>query len=214
LGGTDTNILCVVYVGQDTATFSYTGDGTSGVFIWGAQLEAGAFPTSYIPTTTTALTRAADVASVNTLSPWFNSVEGTLYSETQQAQDRTAGFPVAAGISDSGSGVNTIEQYWNNSTSSLGLIVYVSSSIQAAIQNSGLTRTNVQKVASAYKVNDFASTVGGGTVQTDASGTIPVVDRLTLGARPGGASNINGWVRRFTYYPRRLSNAELQALTV
>jgi hypothetical protein len=177
------------------------------------QLEQGAFATSVIPTTTTAVTRAADVASVNTLSPWFNSVEGTLYSETQQAQDRTAGFPVAAGISDSGSGANTIEQYWSNSTSSLGLIVYVSSSIQSNLQNSGLTRTNVQKVASAYKVNDFASTVGGGTVQTDTSGTIPVVDRLTLGARPGGGSNINGWIRRIVYYPVRQVNFQLQALT-
>jgi hypothetical protein len=177
------------------------------------QMELGAFATSVIPTTTTALTRAADVASVNTLSPWYNSVEGTLFSETQQAQDRTGGFPVAAGISDSGSGANTIEQYWSNSTSSLGLIVYVSSSIQANLQNSGLTRTNVQKVASAYKVNDFASTVGGGTVQTDTSGTIPVVDRLTLGARPGGGSNINGYLRRITYYPRKLSSAELQAIT-
>lgn len=177
------------------------------------QLEQGAFATSVIPTTTTALTRSADVASVDTLTPWFNASEGALFSESQQAQNSTAGFPVPVGLSGALGGVNCIEHIWNNSTSTLAGNVVASSSVQANIGASGLSRTAIQKFALSYKANDFAACVGGGAVATDTSGTIPVVDRLVLGARPSSALILNGWIQRITYYPRRLSNAELQAIT-
>jgi hypothetical protein len=186
---------------------------TDKIIVWGAQLEEGAFPTSYIPTTTTSLTRSADVASVTTLSPWYNASEGTLYSESQQAQDKTAGFPVPVSISDAASGVNCIEHIWNNSTSTLSGNVFSSGSPQAAIGVSGLTRTAAQKIALAYKLNDFAACIGGGSVGTDNTGTIPIVDRLIIGARPGSSLILNGHIQRITYYNTRLPNAQLQALT-
>jgi hypothetical protein len=53
---------------DDTGTQTYTGDGVSGVYIWGAQQESGSVPTSYIPTTSATATRAADLLSVDSLS--------------------------------------------------------------------------------------------------------------------------------------------------
>ena len=70
--------------GLVTTSTSYLGDGSSGVYIWGAQLEVGAFPTSYIPTTTATVTRAADVVKMTgtDFSDFFNASEGSFYAET------------------------------------------------------------------------------------------------------------------------------------
>jgi hypothetical protein len=77
LGGVDTNSQALFQLNNGSVS-SYQGDGTSGIFIWGAQLEAGAFATSYIPTTTTSLTRNADNVSMTgtNFSDWYNASEG------------------------------------------------------------------------------------------------------------------------------------------
>lgn len=192
------------------STIVYTGDGTSGVFVWGAQLEAGAFPTSYIPTTTTALTRAADVASVNTLSPWFNPNEGTLFVESQRsATQTTAAFPRAVSAND-GTTNNELGILWATASSKLYSVVVTAGAVQADLGYFGQSQTATHKAALAYRANDFAFSADAQAVQTDASGTIPAVSRLDIGSF--GGSN-NGYIRRITYYPRRLSNTELQALT-
>ena len=71
-----------LYVMQDGITTAYTGNGTSGVYIWGAQLESGAFPTSYIKTEASQVTRAADSASMSgaNFSSW-NNTTGTLLAK-------------------------------------------------------------------------------------------------------------------------------------
>ena len=176
------------------------------------QLEQGAFATSVIPTTTTALTRSADVASVNTLSPWYNAVEGTLFAEiTASANANT----VYAALNN-----GTITQnstYFDNDTGSIRAVTFSSGSAVAALGLGAIgTAGTVNKLASAYKVNDFAAVRNGGTVQTDALGAVPVsVSQLDLGRNPSGlaVTYISGYLRRITYYPRRLANADLQAIT-
>jgi hypothetical protein len=196
-----------------TNTDNNTSSINSSIFLWGAQLEAGAFPTSYIPTTTTALTRAADVASVNTLSPWYNATEGTLYVQAQDMSDaaHATSQPRAVSINDNTTN-NTID------------ISRVPASAQgrARVDTAGVNQFNSlttawplatqAKVALAYKENDFAACLGGGSVSTDTLGTIPVVTRMAIGNITTGNGWV-GWIQRITYYPRRLSNAELQAVT-
>jgi hypothetical protein len=93
-------IQLITNIGQT----SYTGDGTSGIYIWGAQVEEGAFPTSYIPTTTAAATRSADVASItgSAFSSWYRQDEGTMFANaTTNARHAGANtFPRIASLSD------------------------------------------------------------------------------------------------------------------
>jgi hypothetical protein len=204
-----TNMRIKLATGDGTE--SYTGDGTSGIFVFGAQLEAGAFPTSYIPTTTTALTRAADVASVNTLSPWYNATEGTVYTETVLSRQAAIALTVAATFNDT-TLANALNNFYRG-TGNTGFQSVVSSVAQSDLNNGvAITANTVAKIASAYKANDFAMSTNSGTVQTDTSGSVPSVTQLQLGQGVVGPA-LNGYLRRITYYPTRLSNAQLQAIT-
>jgi hypothetical protein len=57
----------------------FTGNGSDGGYIWGAQIEAGAYPTSYIPTTSASVTRNADVVSKTGISSLIGQTEGTMF---------------------------------------------------------------------------------------------------------------------------------------
>lgn len=176
------------------------------------QLELGAFATSVIPTTTTALTRNADQASVNTLSPWFNAAEGALYAQYIRAGITPSGG--AAGFDD-GTANNMIRFVFGTATpANQRFDVNTGGVSQAAVlvNATGVVNT-LYKDAGAYKLNDIAATENGAAVGTDNVATIPTVTNLKIGSNAITAY-LNGWVQRFTYYPRRLSNAELQALTV
>jgi hypothetical protein len=166
---------------NDSNNLNYTGNGFSGVYIWGAQLEAGAFATSYIPTVASTVTRSADVASVNTLSPWYSATEGTLFTDADL----------------------TVSAY----------VVQVGGASQVGLNPGSFTFTTPFRIAATYKLNDFAASQNGATVVTDTSGTIPTVTTLFLGYQGGGGGVLNGHLRRIAYYPRRLTNAELQALS-
>ena len=208
-----------IQVAQSLSLSAYVGTGV-GFAVWGRQLEAGAFPTSYIPTTATALTRAADVASVNTLSPWFNAAEGTLFAEASVSTVNDSATPFAASISDPNivfASRNVVASIGRNASSSAVGLRVVSGGVNQLQIDAGTVTPNVSfKAALAYKTNDGNGSVNGSIATTDTSLTVPVVTTLVLGnagwLTPSN-SVLNGYLRRIVYYPRRLSNAELQSIT-
>jgi hypothetical protein len=194
---------------------SITGDGTSGIFLWGAQLEAGSFATSYIPTVASQVTRNADVASVNTLSPWYNASEGTLYAEAS-ALAVSQGFDKTLVSLSTGTAANTVEIYKNASTSSAVFYIANSSVLQAGLSIASTFLADVPvKLAGAYKTDDIAFTTKGAMPLTDSLAVIPTIDRLGIGSRGAFSSSLiwNGHIRKIAYYPLRLSSTNLQALT-
>jgi hypothetical protein len=180
------------------------------VDFWGGQLEAGAFATSYIPTTNAAVTRAADVATINTLSPWFNPAEGTLYAKYTTFSVSQINGTVA--LSDGTNNNRMIIRATNASSQTVFIGVNDTTTVWGGILDSALANIVTNSVF-AYKLNDIAWVRNGGTVGTDSSANIPVVNQLRLGVDGGGTFPLNGYLHRVTYYPRRLTDSELQALT-
>lgn len=183
-----------------------TGDGTSGIFLWGAQLEKGSFPTSYIPTTTAQVTRSADVANVNVLSPWYRTDEGTLFADTVRFGNNTCG----------------IFNIWDGTTNNRIGFVGQTTSVANKVDYGGVVQTAVStvtggtdsgKVAMAYALDDIAGCKDGGVIVTDSSATIPTVTSAILGRSSGPSAHLNGHIRSIRYFPSRLPDSELQALT-
>lgn len=192
----------------------YTGDGYSGIYIWGAQLEAGAFATSYIQTVAATVTRAADAASMTgtNFSSWFSAAECTLFSEWDQSSVATGNEPYQLQFSD-GTSNNRIVLFATSTTAQL--FVGVGGVAQAFIGRTTLTANQTLKAAARVKTNDFALVLNGGAAATDTSGTVPTVTQFALGqdALVAGTKLLNGHLRRVAYYPMALSTANLQALT-
>jgi len=174
-----------------------------------AQLEVGGFATSAIITTTAAATRLADSASITgtNFSGWYNQTEGTFVTEFS-SQNGPVGTPSALVVND-----NTFDNACvvrlNGGTSQS--VVLAGTVVQASLFSSSIAAGVIAKMAAAYKANDFAFVVNAGTVQTDTSGAMPVVDRIFIGGTSGGY--LNGRIRRLSYYRTRLPNATIQSVT-
>jgi hypothetical protein len=191
-------------------TAIYTGDGYSGIYIWGAQVEAGSFPTSYIPTAGSQVTRSPDAASMTgtNFSSWYRQDEGTVYSNIERDD---IGGGVVWSTSQAGASFGPRHQVvWGASNTCA--YACVNDSGGAVVSSLGSTTSRVFAVG--YKTNDFAATGGGATPAADTSGNVPVNNaELWFGRYNTGGTVLNGHIKKLAYYPKRLSNATLQALT-
>jgi len=184
---------------------TYLGDGTSGVFLWGAQIEAGAFSTSYIPTVATAQTRAADAVSPTLLSSLgWNSSAGSLFIETQLVGRPASSTNSLFAIRNGAAGANILFAY-NNSADTSQVSTFDGST--ASIANGPSLVSAVGRRAIAFDSNGKVGVGPFGVSATAYNGAFaPATHFVVEGAW-------NGWIRSLRYYPRRLSNAQLQALT-
>ena len=180
--------------------------------LWGAQLEAGSFATSYIPTVASQVTRNADSASMlgDNFYTWYNPNQGTLFTEGGGAN--AAGSARLAGISD-GTVSNRIINYLSGATQLAGLI----SSGGAAQANPTVnvaSAASANKLAQGYLVNNVNIAANGTLGTLDTVSNIPSVTLMRLGVdEVGTGAYLNGTIRRISYYSTRLSDASLQQIT-
>jgi hypothetical protein len=200
----------IILLCDDTGSTTYTGDGTSGVYLWGMQTEVGAFLTSYIPTTTLAVLRNADVVSMTgtNFSDWYNASEGAFAANattlsplgsTQRIFSASTGS-FADSISASASGVDLYCQ------------CFTAGGLEANMFFAGGANNTSFRLSYAYKANNAAAALKAGTVTTDTSITLPAPNQLGIG-NEGGFALFNGWISSIRFWPQRLTNAEVQAFS-
>lgn len=186
---------------------SYTGDGVSGVYIWGAQVEAGSFATSYIPTAASAATRNADVATMT----------GTNFTSWWTA---TNGAAVVAANQSTVSGTSPWMQFDDTTASNFIVLrgnttnpeLYIKATTdQAQIDAGTIAAATSYNLGGAWNTNNSAAAISGNAAVTDLSVTVPTVTQARLGC--DGTNYLNGWLRNVRYWPQRLTDSELQAFT-
>ena len=192
-------------------------DGTSGIYFWGHQLEAGSFPSSYIPTSGSTATRAADIATIPTSAFGYNQKVGSVLFEGKviKANVGTTTDRRIVEISD-GTTTNFISVYQDVSVDQNLRIANQDAGVLSVNADTGYTLSDAQtfKVAMGIKLNNFAVSVDGGAVVTDTTGTVSnTLSQIDIGKLGGGTQYLNGYIKSIKYYPRRLTNTQLQELT-
>ena len=193
---------------------NYTGDGTSGLYLWGAQLEAGSFPTSYIPTTASTVTRSADNAQMTgtNFSSWYNQSEGTIYTQAKSIATISGG---TRRFLEFVNGSGTERYLLGYSTTSNARFLVTALGVNQADISVTASPSNGVKMCVSYATNNFSSAVNGTLGTRDVAGLVSNPIRITFGSDPFLNANtiLSGTISRLTYYPRALKPNQLQTLT-
>lgn len=172
------------------------------LLIWGAQLEVGSTATTYIPTTTVPV---ASPPAVGTFVAKADAYSVTAYS------------PIIVARLSSTAIQNSLDLSANNGTAPVAarFTVRVGSVTQADtfVVVPAMVPNIPYTFASAFATNDFISASQGNLATPDTSGAVPAADILDIGNR-NSVERLNGHLQYIKYYPTRLPNAKLQALTV
>jgi hypothetical protein len=184
---------------------------TSGktIYLFGTQLEAGAYPTSYIPTTSASVTRNADVISKTGISSLIGQTEGTVFIDFKIDGSRSSS--VILWLTDGSSSNSVIAQYTSGGV------------LQIVLNSGGATQVNIvgsasaqglYKLAIAYKLNDVAVYLNGVSVGVDTSAIMPLsMSRIDIGQSSNLTAQLGGYINSTVLWKERLSNDTLATLT-
>jgi hypothetical protein len=207
--GSNTLLIAYFYPTISTnGTSSGLGTGSART-IWGMQLEAGSYATSYIPTTTASVTRNVDSSTKSSISSLIGQTEGTMFIDLIYDANKIE------------TGQVLIPLVLSQSTTSSAITLYKTGRVQATHFNSGTLTCNIDlssygltnarhKIAFAYKQNDFILYIDGVLAGSDTSGTIGAQDSISL-KDTTYPSIVN--TNSVALWKTRLTNQELVTLT-
>jgi hypothetical protein len=214
-GATATGTLAVSATNSPALSLSgYAGDVTKGIAVYGAQLEASAYGTSYIPTLGTSVTRVADAASKTGISSLIGQTEGTLFAEFNHDISVTAALDTRIHLS-SGTTANWIFFAFPDGGAKLLRFFINDSSGALSFYSSAPVVQGNNKVAFGYKSGDFVAYLNGVQVATNSTvRSIPVCSQIDLqGGAPNGVAQERANIEQALLFKTRLTNESLAALT-
>lgn len=205
---TSHNIAIVPFAPSTTDVNAVVGDGVSGVYIWGAQMETGSYATSYIPTTTSTVTRNTDIMTLNNIytNNFITSVGGTWFVELNNnfSLTRDVGGQFGIGTTSEISFGSGLSIRRDNVTGRLSIIKYTSAS------GFGLYNTLTDNIKVAIKWNGATADVfvNGIKVVTSTSFTTTEMQFIQ-----GNTSDVPKYIKSFMLFPTPLTDAQCISLT-
>ena len=175
-----------------------------------AQVEAGSFATSYIPTTTGSVVRSADICSITgaDFTTVYNQSEVSIFSELEfSANNASAIVHCSNGTANE---VLALTQF--SAPSRLAIFVVDGGVTQAAV-NANANPNQVYKTAISAKLNSFQFVLDGVLGTKDTAGTMPTPTQINIG-KTQTVVHLNGRIKQIKIFRKQLSDAKLQALTV
>ena len=209
---TTTNVNWYIEPQSTNSLGTHLGVANKGIYIWGAQLEAGAFATSYIPTVASTVTRAADQASSTgtNFSSWYNQSQGSLCWEVDNIGISPSANYRVGGIYINGQNTGVLEVL-------IGSTGYYQT-LNPTLSNGTLTNLVVSnkifKIGLTASISNCFFTVNGIQLASNSGYQLASnVNSLFIGALGTGQQPYNGHIRKLSYYPVALSSSNLVALT-
>jgi hypothetical protein len=176
------------------------------------QLEQGAFATSPILTSTAAVTRSADVASItgSAFSSWYRQDEGTVFADINTAPVAN----IAQAVFDLSEGAGSERIFQRRNTGGFVVTAITDNSVvQGDFGSVSIPASGRARSVLTYRLNDFEAAVNGSSSGTDTSATVPTIDRIHIGQNFASGQIVNGTIRRLAFWGQRLPNNVLQQIT-
>jgi hypothetical protein len=199
------------YTSGDPIVVNWSGDGTKGVFAWGAQVEISSYPTSYIPTTSASATRVADACFKTGISSLIGQTEGAIFWE---GSINTLGS--GAQVCDLNADGNKYIQIYNSlsgSTPTIGLYIQNVSLLLNIGNIATISYDTIFKFALGYKNNDYVAYLNGTQVYANTTIGVPPTSNFGIGRTDQTAEESGKKVNQVALFKTRLTNAELASLT-
>jgi hypothetical protein len=193
---------------------NYTGDGTSGAFVWGAQFEAGSFPTSYIPTTSAAVTRSFESNSLSS-SGWLQA-SSTWFIDFITGNGFTPNIGSVGNLIRTNDSGNAYYRVRTDTVNRLAVQVVNSSGGLDANQilTSSLTTLTNYRLGFTIAPNDVSSCYNGSSITSSTTGTPMSASTFYFGTSSNiNNENFNGWYKYIKNYGSRIPDTDMQRLT-